>query len=376
MHNGMRLLVVSSSLLLAFVETASAQNGPQTQPPRAYSTYAGDQGDVGANHYPDHVPAQQIDPGISPRTDAGRDPNTVHSLLIGPVVPHPDAPPGPGAPQNPPPPPFTLTPQEQAELDQILISWEQKNGQIKTFKCYFDRKQYDPVFMPKQGDGHEEPIQMSRGEIKYEAPDKGLLRETEGEVWSVNPTTRKREKKKLDALEHWACDGKNLYKVDYVQTTVEEIPIPPELQGKGITQGPLPFVFGAKAAVLKARYYIRRFPDAPKDDKDHAWLEIRPKFVRDAQNFSEVDLILRVKDMFPEAVQIHGINGTDRDVYMLAPQGFNLIPNFGSDFTPTPFGFKHIKNNAQAAPAAQAGGANAPRVINQAQRIVPDASRR
>jgi TIGR03009 family protein len=349
----MRALAITGTIFVASFQTAAAQNAPPQQPARPYPAYVADRTDIGSNRSPDHIPAQQIDQGIAPQTDNPR---------------------GPAAAQNPPPPPFTLSPQEQVELDQILTAWEQKNGQIKTFKCYFDRKQYDPVFFPKR-DGREEPVQTSKGEIKYEAPDKGLLRETEGDVWSVNPTTRKLEKKKLEALEHWACDGKFLYKVDYQQKTVEEIPIPAELQGKGITQGPLPFVFGAKAADLKARYFIRPFPDAPKDDKEHAWLEIRPRFMRDAQNFSEVDLILRVKDMFPEAIQIHGVNGTDRDVYMLAPQGFNIIPNFGNDFTPAPFGFKHIKNNAQAAPCAQAG-ASGPRVINQAQRIVPDASRR
>ncbi len=351
MHNRMRLLIIISTILTVFVEIAPAQNRPEAA--RPYPTYAADQADLGPDRRPNQVPAQQIDPGIAPPTDAQR---------------------GPAAPQNPPPPPFILSPQEQADLDQVLNAWEQQNGQIKTFKCNFDRLQYDPVFFPKQTDGREEARQHSKGEIKYEAPDKGLLRETEGETWSLNPTTRKLENKKLVALEHWACDGKNLYKVDYQQKTVEEIPIPAELQGKGITQGPLPFVFGAKAADLKARYYIR--PTTPKDDKDHAWLEIRPKFVRDAQNFSKVELILRLKDMFPEAIQLHGTNGTDRDVYMLAPQGFNLIPNFGNDFTPAPFGFKHIKNNAQPAPAGQAGGAGAPRAAAQAQRLVPDTSRR
>ena len=225
---------------------------------------------------PHHVPAQQIDPGIAPQTDGPR---------------------GPAAPQNPPPPPFVLSPQEQSDLDQVLDAWEQKNGQIKTFKCDFTRIAIRSGFLSKAARQPEEPRQTSKGEIKYVAPDKGLLRETEGETWSLNPTTRKLEKKKLEALEHWACDGKNLYKVDYQQKTVEEIPIPPELQGKGITQGPLPFVFGAKAADLKARYYIR--PTTPKDDKDHAWLEIRPKFIRDAQNFSKVELILRTQRHVP-----------------------------------------------------------------------------
>ena len=81
--------------------------------------------------------------------------------------------------------------------------------------------------------------------------------------------------------------------------------------------------------------------------------------------------------MFPEAIQLYGTNGTDRDVYMLAPQGFNLIPNFGNDFTPAPFGFKHIKNNAQTCPCrASRRRRRLGEPPLRAQRVLPDTSRR
>jgi TIGR03009 family protein len=255
---------------------------------------------------------------------------------------------------------------QQDDLDKILDAWEKKNGQIKTFKCTFNRWQYDPVFFTTRPGEPEQAKQTSQGEIKYSAPDKGLLRETGGDTWSINPTSHKPEQKKLEALEHWACDGKQVYKVDYQQRTVEEIPIPPELQGQGITQGPLPFVFGAKAAELKARYYIRL--TTPADAKGQAWLEIRPKNRRDAENFSKVNLILRTNDMFPQAIEIYGTNGQDRDAFLLEPKGFDPREIFGGDFNPSPFGFKHVKHQPQAAPAPQPGG--------QAQRMAPDSGRR
>src|SRR3989304_1766652 len=46
------------------------------------------------------------------------------------------------APQ-PPPQPFTLTPQEEAQLDRVLTAWEQKGREIKTFDCSFVRWEYD-----------------------------------------------------------------------------------------------------------------------------------------------------------------------------------------------------------------------------------------
>lgn len=288
--------------------------------------------------------------------------------------PRQDVPAGPAPAQGPPAPPFRLSPQEEADLDKTLDAWEKKNGALKSFKCDFQRFQYDPVLLPKRPGENEIPKQRSNGEIKYVAPDKGMLRETEGEVNSINPKTNQIERKKLELFEHWACDGKTLYKVDYLQKVVEEVPIPAELQGKGITQGPLPFVFGAKAAELKARYFIR--PVAPPPgDTTHAWLEIRPKYRRDAENFSKVELILRTNDMFPEAIQITGTNGTDRDVYMLAPKGWLNLPDW-NEFSPSPFGFKHVKNQPPAAPAAQSGGPNAPPPGGEAQRFAPNGPNR
>lgn len=337
---------MSTAIVISLAGELLAQNGPGQRPS------PNDPGGYPSAGYPDRGASQNAGPQQQPRQDAPR---------------------GPAPGQNPPTPPFQLSPQEQADLDKILDAWEKKNGAIKTFKADFTRYQYDPVFFPKQPGQIERPKQESLGEIKYVAPDKGLLRETEGSIWVDNPTSRQLEKKKVEALEHWACDGKLLYKVDYQQRVVEEISIPPELQGKGITQGPMPFVFGAKAGELKARYYIR--PDTPAGKTDQYWLEIRPKFMRDAENYSKVEIILDATTMFPNAIEILGTNGTDRDVYILKPQwGFDIRGTLRDDFSPSPFGFKHVKNNPNA-PPAQPGGPAAP-PGGQAQRYAPDASRK
>ncbi|HKD36511.1 MAG TPA: hypothetical protein VKB78_06910 [Pirellulales bacterium] len=326
----------------------------RTYPNSRYS--AGDYAPRVATQPSDQLPRQDV----PPRQDA----------LRGPA-------PGQNAPgQNPPAPPFQLSPKEQADLDKVLDAWEQKNGAITSFKANFDHMQYDPVFLPKRQGEMEQPIQQSSGEIKYVAPDKGMIRETSGTTLVQNPKTNKLEPKKLDALQYWACDGKVLYKVDSQQKVVEEVTIPPQLQGKAITQGPLPFVFGAKASELKARYYIR---PTPSNDPGQCWLEIRPKYLRDAENFSKVQIILDAKTMFPNAIEITGTNGTDRDVYLLTPKGlldFNLP--WRDDFSPSPFGYKHVKNDPQPPAAAPPAGPNGPPNAQpgQAQRYVPGVNRR
>ena len=59
--------------------------------------------------------------------------------------------------------------------------------------------------------------------------------------------------KQTDAIgEHWVCDGKSVFEYRHDQKQLVERPIPPQLQGKAIVDGPLPFLFGAEAAKLKA----------------------------------------------------------------------------------------------------------------------------
>ena len=62
-----------------------------------------------------------------------------------------------------------------------------------------------------------------------------------------------------------------------------ESPLPKELQGKDIVDGPLPFLFGAKAEKLKQRYYLRII--TPPDVQGQVWLEAWPRFLADARNF-------------------------------------------------------------------------------------------
>ena len=53
--------------------------------------------------------------------------------------------------------------------------------------------------------------------------------------------------------EHWVCDGTSIYEYRTEQKQLVERPIPKEMQGKAIVDGPLPFLFGAEAAKLKQR---------------------------------------------------------------------------------------------------------------------------
>jgi hypothetical protein len=98
--------------------------------------------------------------------------------------------------------------------------------------------------------------------------------------------------------------------------------LPPEFQGKAIADGPLPFVFGAKAQQLKDRYWMRDITD-PKDVGKQVWLEAWPKRQQDAGNFHHAEVILTDPGFSPFALRIYLPNGKDNMVYIFEKPKIN-----------------------------------------------------
>ncbi len=197
-------------------------------------------------------------------------------------------------------PPFELTQQQQNELDRLLDDWEKQSSAIKQFKCNFTRWEYNPAFIPNP----KQPQTECHGELKYSAPDKGLFHVTEAYEAVLDPKSQTWNMQKVDPTEYWTCNGKSIFQVDAKKKQIIEQPIPAELQGKSITDGPLPFVFGAKADTLRKRYYMR-IVTPPERSKDEVWLDARPRTQKDAANFSRVELILSKPELQPVAIQIY-----------------------------------------------------------------------
>jgi len=205
--------------------------------------------------------------------------------------------------RTPPAPPFTLTPQQQAQVNQVLGLWEQRNSKVKTFDTRFKRWIYDTVFgRPDQ------PKFVDLGVIKYAAPDRGMFR--------VDTTTGKdgREVPIEDArAEDWKSDGKSIIEYNHVKKQMTVHKLPPELQGKTIADGPLPFLFGSTAESLKRRYFIRIV--TPRGVQDQIWLEAYPRFQQDAANFHHAQFIISIEKMEPFALKLIQPNTKDYIVY-------------------------------------------------------------
>jgi TIGR03009 family protein len=246
---------------------------------------------------------------------------------MGPAVPPPDAPLAP----------FQLSVEEESHLDIVLRAWHQKSSEIKTFRSKFTVYEYGGVF----GNGAEVPTFIRAGEIRYVQPDKGLFQ--------ISHTFDPEAKKWATAAdgEHWICDGKAIYEFRHAAKELLERRLPPELQGKAISDGPLPFVFGVDPQKMKQRYWMKVV--TPPDDKTHIWLEAHPKLRQDAANFQLVEIILTNDDkMLPVGLQLYDPNGKDRKAYSFIDPGANRLTDRASDFVnvfvapQTPLGWKRI----------------------------------
>jgi TIGR03009 family protein len=214
-----------------------------------------------------------------------------------------------GAPQAaippvPQPPEWVAkqTLEEQKWIDDVLRYWEARSDKIKLFECKFRRWDWDAGFVDSAGKRH--PRTYAEGTIKYGQPDKGLFKIEK--LISILPGEAGKPPQEVvqnpELGEHWICDGDKIYSFEANKKQVTVTPLPPEMRGKAIVDGPLPFMFGAKAETIKARYWIRPLP--PEKPKQY-WLEAVPKSRADAQNFKMVRIVLSEEEYLPELLIIY-----------------------------------------------------------------------
>jgi TIGR03009 family protein len=292
-----------------------------------------------------HIPAQLAPAQMPPTLDQ-----------IGPPMAPPE---GAVAAQGPVSAPFQLSAVEEQFVDQILQQWENQSAQVKTFDCKFERWEYDPVFGPA-----EDPMIKSKGQLTYSKPDKGSFK-----IDQIYRHTQKDPAQPAEYLvqehevgEHWVCDGKAVYEYKHDKKQLVVQTLPEEMRGQSIVDGPLPFLFGAEAAKLKARYWIR----TKQSDEATIWLEAYPRSQADAANYHHVEVMLDRKTMMPTAIQVHMPNGRNKAVYMFQDPSVNGSLNqlFGALFSSprTPLGWTRVVQEAppETGPSPQATNPVAP----------------
>ncbi len=271
----------------------------------------------------------------------------------------PEQSPQPPAPQ----PPFQLTAAQQQAVDQLLTYWERYSSRVKRYRCSFTWWEYDSNFGPQDPNTAKT---CSDGELRYEAPDKGLFHVVQVKHHTKQPDgTIKYLPRPGENGKYWTCNGKAIFQFDYLNKRLRVAELPPQMQGAGIADGPLPFLFGAKAEKIKGRYWVQIIAPPEGKEGQEYWLQAFPKTRKDAANFKMVEVILDAKLFLPSAIQVYdpGYNGRgnfSRSVFVFHDRKVNerLSLNLlkGDPFTPNaPLGWrKVVEKNTVPAPIGPA----------------------
>ena len=245
------------------------------------------------------VQSGAVPPNLNPQ-------NPGQSGLGRPIAPGQGAQLAPAAPDG-----FQLNALQQANLDLILNAWQAESAKVSTFRCEFRRWEYDPAFGPAP----DIALFDNNGELSFERPDKGSFKITTVRKWQfkpVPPNQPPNAPRTGDWIpdpkavgEHWVCDGKNIFEYRHEQKQLVVRPIPPQMQGQSIVDGPLPFLFGAEVNKLKARYWMTIKDGNGQLGANQIMIAAIPKQPADAANYKMVEIILEKPQMLPSAMQIH-----------------------------------------------------------------------
>lgn len=225
---------------------------------------------------------------------------------------------------------FPLDPQHEKYLTEILKFWEFQAGQVQRYRCKFVRWEYDPVILPRHP---AVAATVAEGQIQYAAPDKGLFEVKK--AWDVvkdkqtgDPTLKDGKAEYAPRTEvfdeHWICDGKSIFQIDGRNKQIVQRPLPPEMQGKHIAEGPLPFLFGAKVETIKEQYWIHVLPP---EKKGRFHLEAIPKQRQQAADFKALHIFIDEKEFLPEALILFDrVGGHATYEFQEREKNWNLLP--------------------------------------------------
>ncbi len=216
-----------------------------------------------------------------------------------------------------------LPPQHAKFLDDVLRYWQQHTSKIERFRCRFKRWEFDSTFGPGQNTAKT----YAEGEIQYAAPDKGLFK---ADVYKAFVRDKEHPEghyvDRPPRADHWICDGKSIFKFDYVEKQLTEQVLPPEYRGRAITRGPLPFLFGADAEDIKRRYWMRIItpPEKTKGEDREYWIEAIPKTQEDAADYRVIHIMIDGKDFLPNRMDLYGRVAGNKQVYVFEKRDVNF----------------------------------------------------
>jgi TIGR03009 family protein len=209
-----------------------------------------------------------------------------------------------------------MTPQQQQELDRVLLDWEKKTAIITKLRGEHYRYEYDSVFLVEK---------RAKGEFWYEAPDKGRIDFNDKETASLDSPPPKSGPNdqpyqvQLEPPSIWSCDGANIWQLNITDKSYDQIQIPLHARGENIMDGPLPFLFGMKAEKAKQRYMMTlgaRHNTKDRDGRTIYHIVAKPTLADDASNWSQAEAMLDSQYCLPKAIRLLDPAGSTETVYV------------------------------------------------------------
>lgn len=204
-----------------------------------------------------------------------------------------------------------MGPKHRQFLDELLTHWQSKSSDVKRYKCEFTRFEYDTSLCNWRDPSNNQlaAAAIMQGEIRFASPDQACYETSAIFDFELNDKKEPDYKQRSDisAKEKWICDGKAIHEFDFVNKKLYETKIPPEMQGKGLMNSPIPFLFGASREDILNRFWVR--VTTPEGVDNEYWLEAVPKRIEDARNYKKIDLVLSRDELFlPIMLHIYAPN--------------------------------------------------------------------
>lgn len=229
--------------------------------------------------------------------------------------------------------PIRLTPQEHAQLLQLLSVWEQHTRMISNLRCEIEVWENNPVFAKKT---------HKLGELRYKSPDKGSYEVLYDVSDPKNPV-------RIQGT-HWTCDGKSIFDLRHEEKKLVEYRLPDDAQGSALSNSPIPFLFGAKTEELLQRYFMKETTSAEEAKNHEHWLVAYPRHRRDAANFSKAEVILHYFNinnqqlLLPYGLRLTDPNGKTNTAHVFK----NYVINQSEGWLKQKFGTNPFHLNAPA----------------------------
>ncbi len=256
----------------------------------------------------------------------------------------------------------------KAEMERVLVEWENRSKQITSLDVLFERIDHSPGW----GD------QYYQGRAMLQSPDLACLQfqkyklDADRRPIVVNKDNKAIPQLEPQPYERIVCTGTEVLQYSWDDKKIFIFPLDKQVRQKALQQGPLPFLFNMKAAEAKRRYSMTLMD---QNDKNYL-IGIVPNEEIDKESFTQAFLWLSKKTFLPDKLQLIPVGGKEQQEFKFAGNSNKILANtsLNNDFFAAKRieGWKVIVNpNANGAAPAPGKAVVAPGQVPRRQAAQP-----